>query len=121
MSRTTAEATKAAPLTTRASGHSTVLVNRGNNVDRLPTPFGYQSDFSDDHVTIGRTDVRDSPELAPEVPLPSRTIRLPGGGPMLIHGWARSSRRRPTPSAWPPSATAAKAFVRLNGTDCRER
>jgi AAA domain len=56
------------------------LFNRKSNIGPLSAPLGFTLAFDDNQTTIERTDVRDVPELAGQVPLKARMIRALGSG-----------------------------------------
>jgi len=58
------------------------LFNRKSNTGPLSGPLGFTLAFDDHQTTIERTDLRDVPELAGNVPLKSRMIRALESGAM---------------------------------------
>ncbi len=67
---------------TAASTLTVGLFNRKSNTGPLAGPIGYTLAFDSSQTTIERTDVRDVPELAGQVPLKARMIKALGSGAM---------------------------------------
>lgn len=60
------------------------LFNRKSNLGRLQAPVGYRIQFSEERTTYKRTEVGDSPELAPQMTIGQRIAYLLKRGPLTV-------------------------------------
>ena len=66
---------------TSASSFTVGLFNKKSNTGPLAAPLAYEIDFAADRTVLRRRDVRDVPELAPQVSLAYRIQHALRGGP----------------------------------------
>ena len=97
------------------------LFNRKSNVGPLAAPMGYRLSFTDGQVAVERTDIADVAELAPELPIRARMIRLLSGGPLLLHEIAEELDVTVEAVRSAAKRHQGRTFTTVTGPDERER
>jgi len=93
------------------------LFNRKSNTGPLSGPIGFTLAFDDHQTSIERTDVRDVPDLAGQVPLKYRISREIGGGALSVPELTRLLGESDTSIRKACERDTGKLFARIPGLD----
>lgn len=102
----------------RVPGHLSVgLYNRKANDGPLSSPLGIGLTFEDDRTRIALTDVRDTPDLASEIPVKVRMLEALVGGSLPIHEIAERTGATVAAVTKAVQRDGGRRFVKLPGPD----